>query len=124
MSRPAWMREVPDEEADALARETVPGWAAPMLATLSHDTFSDPDWIYERKLDGERCLVFRDGGVPRIVSRNPPHGDHVHWVRPELVAEVGFTEWTRDARLRHPRFIGLRDDRDAKDVVRERPREA
>lgn len=339
MSRPAWMREVPDEEADALAEETVPGWTAPMLATLSHDTFSDPDWIYERKLDGERCLVFRDGGVPRIVSRNrkllndtypeltdalgrvgttryvadgeivafdgnvtsfsrlqrrigirdadearrtrvavwiylfdvlhldgwrttglsqrtrkkvlkrafdfpgrvrylphrnrdgeryhrdacrrgwegviakdarapyahgrskrwlklkcgnrqelviggftdpkgsrkgfgalllgvhedgelryagrvgtgfddkllqslharmrrierksapfdagdPPHGDHVHWVRPELVAEVGFTEWTRDARLRHPRFIGLRDDKDAKDVVRERPREA
>ena len=44
------------------------------------------------------------------------------WVRPELVAEVGFTEWTRDGRLRHPRYLGLRDDKTAREVVRERPR--
>ena len=43
------------------------------------------------------------------------------WVEPRLVAQVGFTEWTRDGRLRHPRFVGLREDKDAKDVVRERP---
>jgi bifunctional non-homologous end joining protein LigD len=43
------------------------------------------------------------------------------WVRPELVAEVAFTEWTRDGRLRHPRFLGLRDDKPAHEVVRERP---
>jgi bifunctional non-homologous end joining protein LigD len=35
------------------------------------------------------------------------------------VAEVGFTEWTRDGRLRHPRFLGLRDDKAAREVVRE-----
>jgi ATP-dependent DNA ligase len=40
-------------------------------------------------------------------------------VRPELVAQVGFTEWTRDGRLRHPRFIALRDDKPAEEVVRE-----
>ena len=45
----------------------------------------------------------------------------VHWVRPDLVAEIGFTEWTKDGRLRHPRFLGLRDDKQAGDVVRERP---
>ncbi len=45
----------------------------------------------------------------------------VTWVTPDLVGEVGFTEWTRDGRLRHPRFLGLRDDKDATDVVRERP---
>ena len=45
----------------------------------------------------------------------------VHWVRPELVGQVGFSEWTRDGRLRHPRFLGLRDDKLARDVVRERP---
>ncbi|HEY2705021.1 MAG TPA: non-homologous end-joining DNA ligase [Candidatus Dormibacteraeota bacterium] len=44
----------------------------------------------------------------------------VHWVRPELVAEVEFTEWTGDGRLRHPRFVGLRDDKPAAEVVRER----
>ncbi|MEU1295567.1 non-homologous end-joining DNA ligase [Streptomyces sp. NPDC005840] len=44
-----------------------------------------------------------------------------HWVEPVLVAQVAFTEWTRDGMLRHPRFLGLRDDKDPRDVVRERP---
>ncbi|MFE3602448.1 non-homologous end-joining DNA ligase [Streptomyces sp. NPDC059142] len=43
-----------------------------------------------------------------------------HWVEPVLVAEIGFTEWTRDGLLRHPRFLGLRQDKAAVDVVRER----
>lgn len=42
------------------------------------------------------------------------------WVEPRLVAQVGFSEWTRDGRLRHPRFLGLRDDKAAEEVVRER----
>ena len=46
-------------------------------------------------------------------------GRGARWVRPELVAEVGFTEWTRHGRLRHPRFLGLRDDKSAGEVVRE-----
>jgi bifunctional non-homologous end joining protein LigD len=46
----------------------------------------------------------------------------VHWTRPELVAEVAFSEWTGDGRLRHPRFEGLRTDKAATDVVREAPR--
>jgi bifunctional non-homologous end joining protein LigD len=41
------------------------------------------------------------------------------WVEPELVAEVAFSEWTRDGRLRHPSFLGLRDDKPAAEVVRE-----
>jgi bifunctional non-homologous end joining protein LigD len=40
-------------------------------------------------------------------------------VKPELVAQVAFTEWTRAGRLRHPRFLGLRDDKAAGEVVRE-----
>jgi bifunctional non-homologous end joining protein LigD len=43
----------------------------------------------------------------------------VTWVKPELVAQVGFTEWTGAGRLRHPRFLGLRDDKPASQVVRE-----
>jgi bifunctional non-homologous end joining protein LigD len=46
----------------------------------------------------------------------------VHWVQPRLVGQVGFTEWTRDGELRHPRFQGLRFDKDAAEVVREDPR--
>ena len=45
----------------------------------------------------------------------------VHWVEPRLVAQVGFTEWTADGQLRHPRFQGLRRDKDPADVVREMP---
>jgi ATP-dependent DNA ligase len=50
---------------------------------------------------------------------NAPRFREVTWVEPELVAQVGFAEWTRDGRLRHPRFLGLRDDKSAREVVRE-----
>jgi bifunctional non-homologous end joining protein LigD len=43
------------------------------------------------------------------------------WAEPELVAEVEFTEWTRDGKLRHPRYLGLRFDKPAREVVREEP---
>ena len=43
-----------------------------------------------------------------------------HWVKPELVAEIGFTEWTADNKLRHPRFQGLRNDKAALDVRQEK----
>jgi DNA ligase D-like protein (predicted ligase) len=44
----------------------------------------------------------------------------VNWVTPKLVAQLGFTEWTSAGRLRHPRFLGMRDDKPAGEVVRER----
>ena len=49
------------------------------------------------------------------------HARVAHWVRPELVAEVEFTAWTRDGRLRHPSYKGLRDDVPPSGVVREEP---
>jgi bifunctional non-homologous end joining protein LigD len=48
----------------------------------------------------------------------------VHWVRPDLVAQVEFTEWSDDGMLRHPSFQGLRADKQATEVVRERERDA
>jgi bifunctional non-homologous end joining protein LigD len=51
---------------------------------------------------------------------DPPLRKGVHWLKPKLVAQVGFAEWTPDGRLRHPRFLGLRSDKKARDVVRER----
>jgi bifunctional non-homologous end joining protein LigD len=44
-----------------------------------------------------------------------------HWVRPELVAQVRFTEWTDDNKLRHPVYLGLRDDKDPRTIRREEP---
>ncbi len=51
-------------------RDPMPAWVDPELATLTRDRFSDPAWIYERKLDGERCLAFRDGSGLRLMTRN------------------------------------------------------
>ncbi len=57
---------------------------------------------------------------PAFVDARPiPRG--THWTRPELVAQVGFAEWTNEGRLRQPRFLGLRDDKTPTEVVRERP---
>jgi bifunctional non-homologous end joining protein LigD len=58
--------------------------------------------------------------MKRSPFAEPVREKGAHWVRPELVAEVGFTEWTVDGKLRHPRFLGLRDDKPARSVVRER----
>jgi DNA ligase D-like protein (predicted ligase) len=45
--------------------------------------------------------------------------NNVHWIKPNMVCEVGFTEWTESGKLRHPRFLGIRRDKPAKMVVRE-----
>jgi ATP-dependent DNA ligase len=45
----------------------------------------------------------------------------VHFIRPVLVADIGFTEWTDEGKLRHPRFIGIRSDKIPREVVREEP---
>lgn len=62
--------------------------------------------------------------TPSPSFNNPPGGPEakgVHWVAPELVAEVEFTQWTKDGVLRHPSFQGLREDKDPKEVTFENP---
>ncbi|HEX8279320.1 MAG TPA: non-homologous end-joining DNA ligase, partial [Segetibacter sp.] len=57
---------------------------------------------------------------PSRFRPNPPKAE-VTWVKPEMVCEVSYREMTKDGAIRHPSFKGLREDKDAKDVVRERP---
>ena len=57
-------------ERAALPRTEAPRTAQAMSATLARDPFSDPGWIFERKLDGIRCVAIRDGGPVRLLSRN------------------------------------------------------
>ncbi|HSR72144.1 MAG TPA: non-homologous end-joining DNA ligase, partial [Kiloniellales bacterium] len=59
-----------EEAREGLERSAQPDWTAPMLATLTDERFSSPDWIYERKLDGERVLAFRKGRKVRLLTRN------------------------------------------------------
>jgi bifunctional non-homologous end joining protein LigD len=64
-----------------------------------------------------KALEVRDSPFAEKIKTNEP----AHWVRPELVAQVRFTEWTDDRKLRHPVYLGLRDDKLADTVVVERP---
>lgn len=62
--------QIGSEERDALRETEMPSWMDPMLATLTDRRFSDGDWIFERKLDGERCIAYKDGDRVRLCSRN------------------------------------------------------
>lgn len=65
-----------------------------------------------RRLDAiaiEKPPFTQGKGLPR----------HGHWVRPEIVVQVGFIEWTVHGKLRHPRLLGVRTDKNPRDVVRE-----
>jgi bifunctional non-homologous end joining protein LigD len=77
---------------------------------------------------GERELEMLSGRLGPLERSVAPVADTkglsmrgVHWVRPQLVAQVAFSEWTPDGKLRHPRYLGLRDDKRPDEVVREGP---
>ena len=57
----------------------------------------------------------------RTLRRSPARSPRVHWVRPEIVVQVAFIEWTPNDKLRHPRLLGVRADKAARDVIREAP---
>jgi len=61
---------------------SAPSFLPPMLATLTKNYFSDAEWLYENKFDGERCLAFKKNGQVRLVSRNNKNMNDIY---PELV---------------------------------------
>src|SRR6201992_3037982 len=69
-----------------------PDWLEPDLATLTRDRFSDPAWLYERKLDGERCLSFRSGDSVRMMTRNQKEVSNNY---PEIAAAL-LSQGSRD----------------------------
>jgi bifunctional non-homologous end joining protein LigD len=78
-------------------------------------------------LDRKRMLDLR-ASLDRLVIDKTPFmrgaglpKKGAHWVRPTMVVQVAFTEWTVHGKLRHPRLLGIRTDKTARDVVRERP---
>jgi bifunctional non-homologous end joining protein LigD len=64
-------------------------------------------------------LERRERSTPPFMADGLPRA--ARWAEPELVAQVAFSEWTRDGKLRHPRYQGLRYDKPAREVVREEP---
>jgi DNA ligase D-like protein (predicted ligase) len=67
---------------------------------------------------GRRLTALRRDSSP-FAGADAIRETGITWVTPKLVAEVAFTEWTRAGRLRHPRYLGLREDKSAEQVVRE-----
>ena len=64
------LKMIPEEYLDRLVESEFPGWQEPMLATPADKPFSRDDWIYEQKLDGQRCIIFRKADQVQMVSRN------------------------------------------------------
>lgn len=75
----------------------------------------------------EKMLAELRAKLDRLIQETCPFKDRpkpnapVHWVQPKLVAEVSFSHWTNDNIIRHPVFLGLREDKDATEVRREGP---
>jgi bifunctional non-homologous end joining protein LigD len=112
----------------------VGGYTAPRgsrtdLGALLVGHYEDGTLRYAGKVGtGFTRATLRDlaGKLGTIERGDSPFADPIRerdvtWVEPLLVAQIGFSEWTRDGRLRHPRFLGLRDDKAPEEVVREWP---
>ena len=127
---PHWLKM----KCEATQELVVGGFTEPQgqrqgLGALLVGYFSGADFVYAGKvgtgfdtqklldlrarfalLEVAQCPFTRAEGLPKL---------RVHWVRPELVVQVAFMEWTAHGKLRHPRYVGLRADKLARDVVRE-----
>lgn len=66
-------------------KRALPSFIQPMLATLTNNYFSDNNWLYEHKFDGERCLAFKKNGIVHLMSRNKKNMNNAY---PELVTAI------------------------------------
>lgn len=70
-----------------------------MLATLTKEPLSDKDWIFERKLDGERCLTFRHAKTVRFMSRNKKRLNNSHPELADALARQPATDFIVDGEI-------------------------
>jgi ATP-dependent DNA ligase len=109
------LNSLPEQDRQNLQQTEQPEWVGPMLATVTERRFPIPIGFSNAFWLGERCLVHKKDSHVRPMSRNRKQMSAAY---PELVAEVGFSEWTRDGKLRHPRFLGLWRDKQPRRVSR------
>jgi bifunctional non-homologous end joining protein LigD len=87
------------EQKEQLIERDQPDWMEPMLATLADRRFPDNDWIFERKFDGERCLVFRKGHAVRLLSRNRKRLNDTYPEIEQALLEVGEERFIADGEI-------------------------
>lgn len=128
---PAWLKvKVRKEDEFVIGGFTAPSGARHYFGALLLGLYSGAKLNYVGKVgtgfDEEtlKSLYKKFGGLKRAGS---PFASDVRerdatFIAPKLVAQIGYTEWTGDGKLRHPVYLGLRDDKDAKDVKRQEKR--
>ena len=84
-----------------------------MSSYFDYPTDDAPDSDLTFLADRAEASPFRD------VHFSADEMKEIKWIKPKLVAQIGFTEWTAGGKLRHPRFLGLREDKRPEEVVRE-----
>jgi DNA ligase D-like protein (predicted ligase) len=119
-----------NEQEFVIGGYTDPQGSRKRFGALLIGYYDDGHLVYAGKVGtgfNEQMLRELGDRLRRLERREPPFDrgvlprKGVHWVSPRLVAQIGFSEWTGDGQLRHPRFMGLRSDKKPRDVVRERP---
>jgi bifunctional non-homologous end joining protein LigD len=139
---PAWRKlKVVQRQEFIVGGWTEPRQTRPYLGALLLGVWEAPGGprANERSLKyvGHTGTGFNDAELARVYKLLKPlettqspfserfkTNEPAHWVRPELVAEVRFTEWTADGKLRHPVYLGIRDDKKPEDVYEDRPKRA
>jgi len=129
-----WLKiKAANEQETVIIGFTRPRRSRQFFGALALAVRQGPSWHYVGHtgtgFNAESLQAIHTRLVKLTTARKPvagkiPNERTTTWVRPRLVAEIKFTEWTRDGRMRHPVFLGLRTDKAASQVVRERPRRA
>jgi len=76
---------------------------------------------FDRAMRRRLLTLLKKDEVPRAAVDDAPRMRDAHWVKPRHVAELQFTEWTRDGKLRHPSFQGLREDKGPQEIGEDSP---
>jgi len=110
---------------------TDPQGARTGLGALLVGYFENEDFVFAGKVGtgfDTKLLLDLRARLDKLELPKPPFTKAVglpriraHWVRPEIVVQVAFIEWTRHGKLRHSRFLGERKDKAAREVIRETP---
>jgi len=126
---PDWKKlKIVQEQEFVVGGWTDPRHARSYFGALLLGVYDNDDLVYV----GHTGTGFTEKELARVMAlvapleikacpfRNRPKtNERPHWVKPELVAQIKFTEWTADAKLRHPVYLGLRDDKRPSEVRRE-----
>lgn len=125
-----WLKiKVTQEQEMVIGGFTEPKGSRSGFGSLLLGYYDGDKLIYSGKCGtgfNEESLKDMHGKLKKLEQKTSPFETKpkepgAHWIKPELVAQIKYTEWTETGSLRHPVFIALRNDKDPKDVTREKP---